>query len=186
MVGASAIAAAAARVVVRYDLTVAVSSRSAVATLRGSAGVCTSAVGISRQLGSSTVAAEVSVATCSFVVAVHDGGRLGDLVVDSHEVSIFCVLGDDFSSTYPLILACDRCDRQEALLRGGVYPALDGLESFCEVADGEVVSETPVPFIALSVTLTSCVPVGVSLIHRCFSRQLVCGDVFKVLVLCRP
>jgi hypothetical protein len=72
------------------------------------------------------------------------------------------------------------------LLGGGVYPALDGLESFCEVADGEVVSETPTPFVALSVTLTSSVPIGVSLICRCFSRQLVCEDVFKVLVLCRP
>jgi hypothetical protein len=111
---------------------------------------------------------------------------LGDPVLDSHEVNVFCELGDDFSSTYPLNLACDRCDRHEALLRGGVYPTLDGLESFCEVADGEIVSETPSPFVALSVTLTSSVPVGVSLIRRCFSRQLVCGGVFKVLVLCRP
>jgi hypothetical protein len=186
MVGASAIAATAVRVVVRDDLTIGASSCSAVATLRGSAGVCTSAVGISRQLDSSTVAAEVSAATCSFVVAVPGGGWLGDPVVDSHEVSVFRELGDDFSSAYPLSLACDRCDQHEALLGGGVYPALDGLESFCEVADGEVVSETPAPFIALFVTLTSSVPVGVGLIRRCFSRQLVCGDVFKVPVLCRP
>jgi hypothetical protein len=185
MVGASAIAAA-ARVAVRDDLAIAASSCSPVATLRGSAGVCTSAVGMSRQLGSSTVAAKVSAATCSFVVAVPDGGLLGDPVVDPHEVSVFCELGDDFSSTYPLSLACDRCDRHEALLRGGVYPALDGLESFYEVADGKVVSETPAPFVALSVTLTSSVPVGVGLIRRCLSRQLVCRDVFKVLVLCRP
>jgi hypothetical protein len=72
------------------------------------------------------------------------------------------------------------------LLGGGVYPALDGLENFCEVADGEVVSEMPAPFVALSVTLTSSVPVGVGLIRRYFSRQLVCGDIFKVLVLCCP
>jgi hypothetical protein len=72
------------------------------------------------------------------------------------------------------------------LLGGGVYPALDSLESFREVADGKVVSETPTSFVALSVTLTSSVPVGVGLIRGCFSRQLVCGDVFKVLVLCRP
>jgi hypothetical protein len=71
------------------------------------------------------------------------------------------------------------------LLGGGVYPALDSLESFCEVADGKVVSETPTLFVTLSVTLTSSVPVGVGLIRGCFSRQLVCGDVFKVLVLCR-
>jgi hypothetical protein len=72
------------------------------------------------------------------------------------------------------------------LLGGGVYPALDDLKSFCEVADGEVVSETPASFVALSVTLMSSVPVGVGLIRRCFSRQLICGDVFKVLVLRRP
>jgi hypothetical protein len=87
---------------------------------------------------------------------------------------------------YPLSLACDRCDRHEALLRGGVDSALDGLESFCEVADGKVVSETPAPFIAPPVTLTSSVPVGVGLIRRCFRRQIVCRDVFKVLVLSHP
>jgi hypothetical protein len=124
--------------------------------------------------------------TSSFVVAVPDGGRRGDPVVDPHEVSIFSELGDDFSSAYPLSLACDRCDRHEALLRGSVYSALDSLESFCKVADGEVVSETPAPFVALSVTLTSSIPVGVGLIRRCINRQLVCGDVFKVLVLSRP
>jgi hypothetical protein len=70
------------------------------------------------------------------------------------------------------------------LLRDGVYPALDLFESFCEVADGEVVSETPAPFVPLSVTLTSSVPVGVGLIRGCFGRQLVCGDVFQVPVLC--
>jgi hypothetical protein len=186
MVGASAIAAATVRVAVRDDLMIAASSCSTVATLRGSASICASAVGISQQLGSSTVATEVSAATCSFVVAVPGGGRLGDPVVDSHEVSVFCELGDDFSSTYPLSLACDRCDRHEALLGGSVYPALDGFESFGEVADGEVVSETPASFVALSVTLTSSVPVGVGFIRGCFSRQLVCGDVFKVPVLCRP
>jgi hypothetical protein len=67
-----------------------------------------------------------------------------------------------------------------------VYSALDRLESFREVADGEVVSEMPTPFVALHVTLTSSVPVGASLIRRCISRQLICGDVFKVLVLSRP
>jgi hypothetical protein len=72
------------------------------------------------------------------------------------------------------------------LLRGGVYSALDLVESFCEVEDGEVVSETPAPFILLSVTLASSVPIGVGLIRGCFDRQLVCGDVFKVTVLCRP
>jgi hypothetical protein len=72
------------------------------------------------------------------------------------------------------------------LLRGSVYSVLDRLESFRKVADGEVVSETPTPFVALPVTLTSSVPVGGGLVCRCISRQLVCGDVFKVLVLSRP
>jgi hypothetical protein len=124
--------------------------------------------------------------TCSFVVAVPGGRRLVDPVVDPHEVSVFSKLGDDFSGAYSLSLACDRCDLHEALLRGSVYSALDRLESFRKVADGEVVSETPAPFVALPVTLTSSVPVSGGLVCRCVSRRLVCGDVFKVLVLSRP
>jgi hypothetical protein len=67
-----------------------------------------------------------------------------------------------------------------------VYPALDLVECFRKVADGEGVSKTPASFIPLSVTLTSSVPVDVSLIRGCFSRQLVCGDVLKVSVVCCP
>jgi hypothetical protein len=65
-----------------------------------------------------------------------------------------------------------------------VYPALDLVECFHEVVDGEGVSKTPTSFIPLFVTLTSSVPIGVSLIRGCFSRQLVCGDVFEVSVVC--
>jgi hypothetical protein len=65
-----------------------------------------------------------------------------------------------------------------------VYPALDWVECFHEVADGEGVSKTPALFVPLSVTLTSSVPVGVSLIRGCFSRELVCGDVFEVSIVC--
>jgi hypothetical protein len=90
-------------------------------------------------LSSSTVAAEVDAATCSFVVAVPGGRRLVDPVVDPHEVCVFSELGDDFSGANSLSLACDHCDRHEALLRGSVYSALDRLESFREVVDGEVV-----------------------------------------------
>jgi hypothetical protein len=60
------------------------------------------------------------------------------------------------------------------------------VESLCEVADGEVVSKTPMPFVPLSVTLTLSVPVGVGLIRGCFGRQLVCRDVFEVSVACCP
>jgi hypothetical protein len=74
--------------------------------------------------------------TCSFIVAVPGGRRLVDPVVDLHEVGVFYELGDDFSSANPLSLVRDRCDRHEALLRGGVYPALDLLEGLRRVADG--------------------------------------------------
>jgi hypothetical protein len=67
-----------------------------------------------------------------------------------------------------------------------VYSALDRLESFRKVADGEVVSETLAPLVALPVTLTSSVPVGGGLVCRCISRQIVCRDVLKVLVLSGP
>jgi hypothetical protein len=116
---------------------------------------------------------------------VPGGGRLVDPVVDPHEVGLFSELGDDLPSAYALSLTCDRCDRHEALLRGSVYSALDRLESFNEVADGEVVSETPAPFAALPVALASSVSVGGGLICRSIGRQLVRGDVFKVPVLSR-
>jgi hypothetical protein len=117
---------------------------------------------------------------------VPGGRRLVDPVVDPHEVGIFSELGDDLSSAYALSLTCDRCDRHEALLRGSVYSALDRLESFREVADGEVISETPTSFAALPVALTLSISVGGGLVYRSIGRQLVGGDVFKVLVLSRP
>jgi hypothetical protein len=184
MVGASVVAAAAIRVVaaaagwstVRDDLAVAV------ATLWRSASVGASTVGLSWELSSSTVGTEVGAATCSFVVAVPSGRRLVDPVVNPHEVGVFSELGDDLPGANSLGLTCDRCDRHEALLRGSVYSALDRLESFREVADGEIVSETPTPFAALPITLTSSVSVGGGLVCWCIGRQLVRGDVFKVLL----
>jgi hypothetical protein len=117
---------------------------------------------------------------------VPGGRRLVDPVVDPHEVGIFSELGDDLPSAYALSLTCNCCDRHEALLRGGVYSALDRLESFREVADGEVVAEAPTPFAALPVALASSVSVGGGLVCRSIGRQLVEGDIFKVLVLSRP
>jgi hypothetical protein len=72
------------------------------------------------------------------------------------------------------------------LLRGSVYSALDCLESFRKVADGEVVAETSATFAALAVTLASSVSVGGGLVCWGVSRELVGGDVFKVLALSRP
>jgi hypothetical protein len=54
-----------------------------------------------------------------------------------------------------------------------VYSALDRLESFCQIVDGEVVSETLAPFAALPVTLASSVSVGGGFVCRCVGRQLV-------------
>jgi hypothetical protein len=106
-----------------------------------------------------------------------------DSVVDPHEVSIFSELGDDLSSAYALSLTCDRCDRHEALLRGGVNSALDRLESFRKVADGEVVAEASTTFVALPVAFTSRVSVRRSLVRWSVSGELVAGDVLQVLVL---
>jgi hypothetical protein len=83
MVGASAVAAAAVGLMaagggwstVRDDFAVAV------ATLWGSAGVGAGAVGLSKNLSSSTVGTVVGAATCGFVVAVPGGRRLVDPVV---------------------------------------------------------------------------------------------------------
>jgi hypothetical protein len=95
---------------------------------------------------------------------------LVDSIVDPHEVGVFSELGDDLSSAYALSLTCDRCDRHETLLRGGVYSALDRLESFREVADGEVVAEASTTFVALPVAFASSVSVCRSLVWWSISR----------------
>jgi hypothetical protein len=59
-----------------------------------------------------------------------------------------------------------------------VYSALDRLESFRKVADGEVVAEAPMMFAALLVMLTSSVSVCRVLVRWSISRELVGGDVF--------
>jgi hypothetical protein len=66
-----------------------------------------------------------------------------------------------------------------------VYSALDHLESFRKVADGEVVAEASTTFVALPVTFTLSVSVCRSLVWWSISRELVGGDVFQVLVLSR-
>jgi hypothetical protein len=137
------------------------------------------------EISSSTVRPVVGAATRGFVVAGSGWRRLVDSVVDPREVGVFSELGDDLSSAYALSLACDHCDRHEALLRGSVHSALDCLESFCKVADGEVVAEAPTTFAALPVTLTSSVSDCRVLVRRIISRELVRGDVFQVLVLSR-
>jgi hypothetical protein len=115
------------------------------------------------------------------------GGRgLVDPVVNPHEVGVFSELGNGLPDANSLGLARDRCDRHEALIRGSVYSALDRLESFRKVTDGEIVAEVSATFAALPVTLTSSVSVCGGLVCWGISRELVGGDVFKLLVLSRP
>jgi hypothetical protein len=54
-----------------------------------------------------------------------------------------------------------------------VYPALDLVECFCEVADGEGLAETSTLFVPLSIAFTSGVPVGVGLVGGRVGGQLV-------------
>jgi hypothetical protein len=117
------------------------------------------------EVSSSTVRIVVGAATCGLVVAVSGWRRLVDSVVDPHEVGLFSELSDDLPSAYALSLSCDHCDRHEALLGGSVYSALDRLESFRKVADGEVVAEAPTTFVALPVTFTSGISVRRSLVR---------------------
>jgi hypothetical protein len=63
-----------------------------------------------------------------------------------------------------------------------VYPALDLVECFREVADGEGVAETTAQFVTLSVAFTSGVSVGGGLVGGRVGEQLVRGDVLEVLV----
>jgi hypothetical protein len=188
MVGASAVAAAAVGVVAAAACRTAVGDDLVVAVvmLWRSAGVGATTVRLGWELSSSTVGTVVGTATCGFVVAGPGGRRLVDSVVDPHEVGVFSELGDDLSSAYALSLACDRIDRHEALLRGSVNSALDRLESFRKIADGEVVAEASATFAALPVTLTSSVSVCRVLVWWSISRELVGGDVFQVSVLGRP
>jgi hypothetical protein len=63
-----------------------------------------------------------------------------------------------------------------------VYPALDLVECFREVADGKGVAKTTASFATLSVAFTSGVSVGGSLVGGCVGGQLVRVDVLDVLV----
>jgi hypothetical protein len=54
-----------------------------------------------------------------------------------------------------------------------VYPALDLVECFSEVADGEGVAKTSAPFVPLSVVFTSGVSVGGGLVGERVGGQLI-------------
>jgi hypothetical protein len=69
------------------------------------------------------------------VLVFASSGRrhLSDSVVDSHEVGVFCELGDDFTCMYPLSLTCYCRDRHEALFGGSVHSVGDLIESLCRI-----------------------------------------------------
>jgi hypothetical protein len=54
-----------------------------------------------------------------------------------------------------------------------MHPAFNLVELLCEVPYGEALTETPTPFVALPVTLTSGVPVVAGFICRRVGRKLV-------------
>jgi hypothetical protein len=126
----------------------------------------------------STVASVVCwTTTCGFMVvgfASSEGRHLSDSVVDSHEVGVLRELGDDFTRTHPLSLACYRSDRHEALFGGSVHPAFDLIKCLCEILYWEAFTKTSTLFVPLPVAPTSGVLVVVGFICGCIGRQLVC------------
>jgi hypothetical protein len=91
----------------------------------------------------------------------------GDSVVDPHEVGVFSKLGDEFSRVMPLSLSCYRCERHEALLKGGVYPVGDLIQSLIEVPDGKSFSETSASIGPLPVAVAPSILVFGSLVGGC-------------------
>jgi hypothetical protein len=63
-----------------------------------------------------------------------------------------------------------------------MHPAFNLVERLCEVPYGEALTETPTPFVALPLTLTSGVPVVTGFVCGCVGRQHICQDIFKETV----
>jgi hypothetical protein len=124
-----------------------------------------------------TVASVVCLAAISgFVVPgfmISDRGYLGDPVVHPHEVGVFSELGDDLARANALGLSCYRGDRHEALLRSGVHPAGNLIQSLIEIPNRKSLSERSTSFVPLSVAVTSSVLVVGGLIGRCIGGQLI-------------
>jgi hypothetical protein len=70
-------------------------------------------------------------------------------------------------------LPCYRGDRHEALLRSGVDPVGNLIQSLVEVPDRESLSEASAPFVPLSIAITSSVLVGGGLVGRCVGGHLI-------------
>jgi hypothetical protein len=106
--------------------------------------------------------------------ASSEGRHLSDSIVDSHEVGVLRELGDDFSRTHPLSLACYHGDRHEALFRSSMHPTFDLVKCLCEVPYGEALTEMSTLFVPLLVALTSGILVIAGFVCGCIGRQLVC------------
>jgi hypothetical protein len=123
------------------------------------------------------VASAVSrAATSSFVVSgfgSSDGRYLGDPIVNPHEVGIFSELGDNLARADPLGLPCYHGDRHWALLKSGVYPVGNLIQSLVEVSDRESLSESSVPFVPLSIVVTSSILIIGGLVGRCIGGHLI-------------
>jgi hypothetical protein len=107
---------------------------------------------------------------------------LSDSVVDSHEVGSLREFGDDFSRAHSLSLTCYRGEIHEALFRGSMHPAFNLVKRIYEVSYGETLTETSTSFVTLPIALTSGVLVVAGFVCGCIRRQLVCRDIFKVMV----
>jgi hypothetical protein len=105
---------------------------------------------------------------------ISEGRYLSDSVVNSHEVGVLYELGDDFTRTHPLSLACYRGDRHEALFGDSVHLVGNLVKGLCEIPYGEGFAEMSALFILLPVVLKSGVLVVVGFIRGCIGRQLVC------------
>jgi hypothetical protein len=98
---------------------------------------------------------------------------LGNSVVHPHEVGVFSELGDYFIGSNPPGLPCYCGDRHEALLKSGVYPAGNLVQSLVEVPDRESLSETSTSFDSLSVVVTLSVLVVGGLVGRCVGGHFI-------------
>jgi hypothetical protein len=97
---------------------------------------------------------------------ISEGGCLGNPIVDPREVGVLSELGDDFARANPLGLLCYHGDRHEALLKSGMYPVGNLIQSLVEVPDRESLLETFAPVVLLSIAVTSSVLVVGGLVGR--------------------
>jgi hypothetical protein len=90
-------------------------------------------------------------------------------IVDPHDVGILNVFGDEVTYMMPLNGSPDLVDGPKALLRGGVTPIDDFVQSLVEVPDGWNFPEPPTSVCSLFVLVAPGVLGFSSLICKCVS-----------------